>query len=465
MADIHPVSGQIGRLQANGQALRSFAIATPSPMIIGPVAGNAILHGGANTSSIEARGYGNTIDADGASLLIDAGALGGAIVDTGTGNVRVNLSLYNNRVTGGSGNDIVSGGLGGCTVLLGDGRDEIHLDGSADLVMLGKGSDTVTGGMGSSRVILGSGNDTVLLTGFADTVTLGDGQDVISMGADRGQITAGNGNDRVSITHGAKTSIMLGQGNDNVYDTDGQDRVTLGSGRDTVVLGGYSNVVTLGNGQDFVSLAAGAATVAVGSGNDLIGLAGFDNTLSGGSGNDVVRGAQGDNIIKLGSGNDSVSLAASNNTVTLGDGRDTVALQGYDNQVTLGSGQDVIDGGIRSRITVTGSELSLNGGSEATVFLGAGFAKLDDRSSRLTIVDSRISGNAAIGDVAHDPGFVLDLAGGVGGFAGATAVVDALRSDGHGGTLLAFGIGSNARSIDFLGASEAMLTSAHFRIG
>ncbi len=62
---------------------------------------------------------------------------------------------------------------------------------------------------------------------------------------------------------------------------------------------------------------------------------------------------------------------------------------------------------------------------------------------------------------ADKTGFV-DLVGGIGGFKTANAVVAALKSDGHGGTLLSFGA---AGQIDFVGVAVGALKAASFQIG
>ena len=68
-------------------------------------------------------------------------------------------------------------------------------------------------------------------------------------------------------------------------------------------------------------------------------------------------------------------------------------------------------------------------------------------------MDLKIGATAGVDVLSHfasDPLGIVDLIGGAGGFSTVDAVLSALRSDGHGGTLLPFGHGS---SLDFAGVN------------
>jgi hypothetical protein len=59
-------------------------------------------------------------------------------------------------------------------------------------------------------------------------------------------------------------------------------------------------------------------------------------------------------------------------------------------------------------------------------------------------------------------GAMIDLIGGVGGYHATQQVLAALTSDGHGGSMLALGLGG---SIDFMGVALSQLHASNFQIG
>ena len=109
---------------------------------------------------------------------------------------------------------------------------------------------------------------------------------------------------------------------------------------------------------------------------------------------------------------------------------------------------------------------------------GAGFiaSNLADayiaRGWRVTIIDNLSTGlqlsigptigRAVIAGFASDPGGVVDLTGGIGGFTDTAMVLAALQSDGRGGTLLSFG---QSHFLDFAGVKPEQLHATNFHIG
>ena len=108
-----------------------------------------------------------------------------------------------------------------------------------------------------------------------------------------------------------------------------------------------------------------------------------------------------------------------------------------------------------------GGKLALHGSNEM-VFLSGTNNNIDDLSQGMTLVLSGSPGNVTLSGFANDLSGVIDLRGGLGGFTTPQAVVSALTSDGHGGTLLSFG---SAGSLDFVNTPAADLTASHFAIG
>lgn len=128
-------------------------------------------------------------------------------------------------------------------------------------------------------------------------------------------------------------------------------------------------------------------------------------------------------------------------------------------------GAGTVNGGIGDIIRMANTDLTLIGGTREMVLLGPGTASLDDLSCATTVVVGRDSGSASIMDVARDARFVLELTGHVGDFRTTAQVVDALQSDGHGGTQLLLGNGPGAAVIDFVNARARVLTAGHCKIG
>ena len=168
-------------------------------------------------------------------------------------------------------------------------------------------------------------------------------------------------------------------------------------------------------------------------------------------------------VIAAGNGSRTVTGAASGYTdVSLGNGNNTVALHGNGNVVNLGNGVDTVRGGTADTVDITGNTaLAISGHSEL-VFVGNGNDIVGDFSTGLDLEIGPASGQDVLSNFASDSSGVVDLIGGIGGLTTVDAVLSALQSDGHGGTLLAFG---SAGSLDFAGMAVSRLHPANFHIG
>jgi len=239
---------------------------------------------------------------------------------------------------------------------------------------------------------------------------------------------------------------------------------------------GLGNTITSTGGNDLVNAGSGQAKVYVATGDVVVKLAGTGNlvqgfnlagtgAVTGADGNVTVSGSTGATTVKLGNGQDTVTLGGSGNTVTLGSGNSTVTLTGQGNSVTFGAGVKILNAVKGDTIAINGTTLALKGGTGEMVFLGTGTSSLDDLSSGTTVTVNNLTGSASILDVAKDPGFILSLTGGVGGFTSTASVLAALKSDGYGGTQLEIGFGPNARTIDILSVPILTLNAEHFRVG
>ena len=350
----------------------------------------AILGDGADTASLS----------DGAAWILgDNGAI------TVTGGTAGTLTLTDtvtdggaDRITSGTGRDMVIGGGGGDTLALGDGNNAAlgdggtllgTVDGIAPVQVTGiaratDGADTVTTGSGLDRVALGGGGDTANL-GAGDNRVLGDSG---------------------SITETATTTILT----TTAHAGDGADHVTTGAGNDTVALGGGGDTASLGDGanralgdsgsitqETSVSApaapptpaAGGPAVMALGAATTTVTLA---STSAATDGNDTVTTGTGDDRVILGGGDDMATLGAGHNTalgdsgtITIGtgtsvvsaraatDGADTIRATTGDDIVVLGSGADraELGAGINSvlgdsgTISVTTAETTLTSTTHA----------------------------------------------------------------------------------------------------
>src|SRR5208282_511635 len=124
-------------------------------------------------------------------------------------------------------------------------------------------------------------------------------------------------------------------------------------------------------------------------------------------------------------------------------------------------GRHEVHGGTDDTISLVNTTLALYGTDEM-VFIGSGNATVNDLSTGLDLKIGPTAGVDVLSHFASDPSGVVDLIGGVGGFTTTAAALSALKSDGHGGTLLRFGHDS---SLDFVGVTPSQLHAANFQIG
>jgi Ca2+-binding RTX toxin-like protein len=320
--------------------------------------------------------------------------------DVATGSVGVTVD---NPVTSVSGSP-----YGGGTIQGVSGEEVINASGYSNVIDANGGSGVINAGQGSTTVNAGSGNLTVNLNGYTDTVSGGDGADTISGSQGNATIALGNGDDSVT-TGGYNNMITLGNGDDAVNAGQGNETLTLGNGNNNVTASGYNNVITVGNGNNVIAAGAGNETITAGAGDNVISAQGYNNifTLDGGS-----------------------------DTVSAGDGNDSVTANGGAVTLTFNSWNDyaVLLGGARATIYDQGGGLSVEVASPASTISVSGF----------------------------DPQIWVDLLNPNVGYDSTGGIVNALTSDGHGGTLLALG---TTGSIDFMNMSPSQLHASNFGVG
>jgi hypothetical protein len=174
--------------------------------------------------------------------------------------------------------------------------------------------------------------------------------------------------------------------------------------------------------------------------------------------------ANGNTTVILGNGNDTVTLGGTSNAVWLGNGNDTVTVSGGGNTISLGTGHDTVHGGTGDTILLTGKSANLGiSGTSEMVFLGGGNDTVTDLGQGLVLKLGPTSGKDVLAnfgaDLTHG---VIDLLGGIGGFTSASQAYAALKSDGHGGSLLQLG---HAMSLDITGVAPTQLHATNFMIG
>ena len=167
------------------------------------------------------------------------------------------------------------------------------------------------------------------------------------------------------------------------------------------------NTIIEGGGNDIVNVTAGSANVSTGSGDVVVNLSGQNTTVTGGNGNDTVN----------------VLTGSSNNNVTLGTGTDSIV----EAATSKGSNTFILNG--------SNASLLLYGANDVA-FIHGGTDTITDDSKGLEVKIGTQGGNITLSNFLADKTGFVDLVGGVGGYKTAKAVVAALQSDGHGGTML-----------------------------
>ena len=213
----------------------------------------------------------------------------------------------------------------------------------------------------------------------------------------------------------------------------GNSTINGGSQTNVVTSVKTGNTIIEGGGNDVVNVTAGSANVFTGTGNVVVNLSGKNTTVTGGNGNDTVNilAGSGNNNVTLGTGTDSIVEAATSK------GSNTFILNGSDATMTLYGANDV-------------------------AFIHGGTDIITDNSKGLEVKIGSQGGVITLNNFLADKTGFVDLVGGIGGYKTAKAVIAAIQSDGHGGTMLSLG---TAGHIDFANTAMASLTASHFAIG
>ena len=192
--------------------------------------GNAsrnVLNGGLGNDELFGLGGNDTLN----------GALGNDILHGGDGNDALNggpgpaNGPDNDTIDGGAGVDSISysGRSNALNLTLADGPNDgegvetDNLQGDIEKITGGSGPDLIKGDGSNDTLTGGSGNDNLQGLGGADVLSGQAGNDIITGGGGKDSVSGATGNDVFHMSDGLKDSINCGDGDDNVADTDGID--------------------------------------------------------------------------------------------------------------------------------------------------------------------------------------------------------------------------------------------------
>jgi Ca2+-binding RTX toxin-like protein len=178
---------------------------------------------------------------------VDPSGINGQGVYNGTSGVdRVTGGLDNDTVWGGAGADRIEGNPGDDVILGGDGRDTITDNGGDDVLKGGAGNDSIDGGIGFDILLGGDGRDFInggqqdnesfggpgddfILAGQGtEDAVFGDGGDDWLQGGPGSDLLQGDHADFFFLDPGETqpgNDVLVGQPNDNDYDTEGGDDI------------------------------------------------------------------------------------------------------------------------------------------------------------------------------------------------------------------------------------------------
>ena len=231
----------------------------------------------------------------------------------------------NDRITGGSGNDLLFGQAG---------NDAINGGAGNDFLFGGDGNDTLDGGTGNDQLFGGAGNDTMIWNpgGGTDLFEGGDGNDTAL-------VNGGNGAETFTITANG-TRVRFDRVSPAPFSLD------IGTTENLVLhAGGGDDVITASNGlAGLISL-----TLDGGDGNDTITGGDGNDLLIGGNGNDTIIGGRGTDNAQLGAGDDTFiwNPGDGSDTVDGGSGTDTLVF----NAANVAENMNISANGSRARLT------------------------------------------------------------------------------------------------------------------
>ena len=232
------ISGNINVVTGSGAD--EITITEANKITVQSAAGDDLINFTARESATDL----STLDSGSGNDVINAigdARVGGLIVQAGEGNNTVTANSFENRITSGSGQDV------------------IQISGFIGMIDSGAGDDRVSSISRSATINLGSGNNRAMVRGFFSIVSAGNGDDILSSVGDTIRINAGGGQNQIYASGGGSTKITAGNGNDVVYieNTIRELSINAGNGNNIVYLGPKvtsDTTIMGGTGDDIFSL-------------------------------------------------------------------------------------------------------------------------------------------------------------------------------------------------------------------
>ncbi len=383
----------------------------------------------------------------------------------------------NSTVTVGGSDDITTEGIWSTVTIDGTSDQDAAATGTRVTI---KGSDNIENGgsfltvtdngtgdqtaTGSSSNLNAIGNSDTLTAGANSTVTVSGSNDVTAEGI-WSTVTIGGTSDQDAAGTGTRVTI---NGSDNIENGGSFLAVTDNGTEDQTTAGSSSNLNVIGVSD---TLSAGPNSTVTVNGSDDVTAEGIWSTVTIGGTGDQDAAGTGTRVTINGS--DNIENGGSFLTVT-DNGTDDQTTAGSASNLTVVGNNDTANVGGNSAATVRGDNDTVtvlaSGGNTNMTFLGAADvasvdganAAITDNGSGLHINIGSAGGAISLSNLVSDPTAAIDLLGGVGGYATTEQVLNALASDGHGGTSLSLG---SSGSIEFINLPSTALTATNFQIG
>ena len=306
-----------------------------------------------------------------AELDINNAASG--IIETGSGNDIINLTLnFEELITGRKSVRILSG-EGDDTIVVdgvhssfyaniygGDGNDIINVLTAGEHYLFGDaGNDIINGSWGDENFEGGEGNDTIYGNRGNDNINGGEGDDELHGNLGNDFLYGDAGND--TIYGEENNDVVRGEaGNDIIYGGDGNDRIYGDEDNDVLYGGAGKDFVYGGIGDDVLNGGAWHDYLYGGDGNDV---------LNGDDGNDNLIGQNGDDILNGGDGIDKLQGWDGNDILNGGNHNDKLYGQNGNDILYGDAGSDTIYGNLGRDVLIGGEGVDfLYGGGDADTF-------------------------------------------------------------------------------------------------
>ncbi len=328
-------------------------------LIIGGTAGDAIRAGDGTNLVFGDNGLFDWVADDGDQSDLDRawslyeGDGGDDLIETGSGGDLIVGGAGADEINAGEGRNIVLGDSGRITAAVANtprvGTLQLTIGSVVSFAPTIGGDDRITTGSGADLVIGGIGADTID-AGTGDNLVIGDNGELVFDGADGNAATLDLARTTAPEAGGGADRITTGSGNDLILGGDGADVIAAGDG-DNYVLGDNGRILFYGGFLDLVESTepgqGGADQITTGAGNDtIVGGFGADQIVAG-DGNNAVLGDNGriDSVQGTGArilvetiataigGNDTISTGTGNDTILGGAGSDTITVAGGSNIV------------------------------------------------------------------------------------------------------------------------------------